>query len=208
MTRKSRTFLGTVMTILVVAVLYASNLLPAQEPNWSPAKVTSTVPVSISTSTIHVTSTMPLIVVTSTNAVVRRVVDGDTIIVVYDGKEEEVKVRLLGVNTPESVDPRRGVQCFGEEASKYLKQLVEGKRVRLEEDPAADERDKYGRLLRNVVTEAGGDVNALLIQDGYANAYVSFPQNKQRKADLKRFEAKAKGEQKGLWNPQTCNGQK
>ena len=207
MTRDSRKLLGTLFTMLVVAVLYKLDIFPVQEPMSSPTQATSTVSAPVATSTAVVTSTMPLVTVTSTNAVVRRVVDGDTIVAVYDGKEEEVKVRLLGVNTPESVDPRRGVQCFGKEASQYLQQLVEGKRVRLEEDPAADERDKYGRLLRNVITETGGDVNALLIQEGYANAYVSFPQNKERKAELKRFEAKAKAEQKGLWNPETCDGQ-
>lgn len=206
MTRDLRKFLGTVFAILIVAVLYEFNIFPAQESGGSLTAATSTVSDPVTTSTVDATSTGPLVNVTSTNALVTRVVDGDTLVAIYDGKVEEVKVRLLGVDTPESVDPRRGVQCFGKEASKYLQQLVEGKRVRLEEDPAADERDKYGRLLRNVITETGGDVNALLIQEGYANAYVSFPQNKERKAALKRFEAKAKAEQKGLWHPETCNG--
>ncbi len=147
-------------------------------------------------------------VTTTTNARVVRVVDGDTLVAVYDGKTDEVHVRLLGINTPESVDPRRTIQCFGKEASAYLRTLIEGKRVRLEDDPSADERDKYRRLLRNVITEDGKDVNALLVQEGYAYAYVSFPQNKQRKAQLKRLELEAKTAQRGLWNPTTCDGKK
>lgn len=128
--------------------------------------------------------------------------------VALDGSTEEFKIRLLGINTPESVDPRRPVQCFGKEASHYLQQWIEGRWVRLDPDPAADERDKYGRLLRNVVTEEGVDVNAKMVEEGYANAYVSFPQNKQRKAQLRRLEQEAKTAQRGLWNPSTCNGQK
>lgn len=138
------------------------------------------------------------------NAFVARVVDGDTIAADVDGTTDQVKVRFLGVNTPESVDPRRPVECFGKEASAFLKHLIEGKRVSLVSDPEADEVDKYGRLLRNVVMEDGTDVNAYLVEEGYAFAYTSFPQNAERKAELLRLEREAREAERGLWSPDTC----
>ncbi|MBM3204402.1 thermonuclease family protein [Candidatus Uhrbacteria bacterium] len=125
-----------------------------------------------------------------------------------DGQTTEEKVRLLGVNTPESVDPRRAVECFGKEASRFLQSLIEGKRVRLEPDLEADEIDKYGRLLRKVIGENGVDINAHLIEQGYAYAYVTFPMNKMRRTYLKNLQSKAEQTAVGLWNPSTCDGQK
>lgn len=139
------------------------------------------------------------------NAQVERVVDGDTIEVVFLSGEK-AKVRLLGVNTPESVDPRRPIECFGKEASQFLKGLAEGKRVELREDPKADTKDKYGRLLRDVYLEDGIDINATLVASGYAHAYLSFPLSGSRKAQLKELETQAKTSEAGLWNPQTCSG--
>jgi micrococcal nuclease len=147
----------------------------------------------------------PELAVTSTNALAIRAVDGDTIEVQLDGSVDKVKVRLLGVDTPESVDPRRPVECFGKEASKFTASLVDGKRIRLVADPKADEVDKYGRLLRNVILADGKDLNATLISEGYANAYLSFPLDKIRKAQLTVLEREAKEAQRGLWNPETCS---
>lgn len=142
--------------------------------------------------------------VIETNASVVRVVDGDTIVVRMDGQSQDVTVRLLGVNTPETVDPRRPVQCFGVEASSFMHAILDGRRVRLEGDPEADEYDKYGRLLRNVIGENGMDVNARLVQDGYAYAYINFPQNKRRKTELRHLEEEAREAKRGLWDPETC----
>lgn len=143
-----------------------------------------------------------------TNAVVTRVVDGDTIEARLDGQSDSSKIRLLGINTPESVDPRRAVQCFGKEASAFAKQLMEGKRITLKEDVQADDHDKYGRLLRNVLLEDGTDVNALLVKEGYAYAYISFPLNKQRKTEMRSLEQEARTAKRGLWSPETCDGMK
>ncbi len=140
---------------------------------------------------------------------VLRAVDGDTIEVKLETMKEAQKVRLLGINTPESVDPRRSVQCFGKEASKRMKDLIEGKQVLLIEDPKADDRDKYGRLLRSVVrVEDSLDVNATLVNQGYANAYLSFPLDVKRKARLRLLEQQAKEAGRGLWSPTTCAGKK
>jgi micrococcal nuclease len=142
-------------------------------------------------------------------AEVLRAVDGDTLDVKISMTGQEVKVRLLGINTPESVDPRRPVQCFGKEASKHMKELVEGKTVLLVEDLKADDRDKYGRWLRNVVRmEDQLDVNATLVDQGYANAYLSFPLDAKRKAQLRALEQQAKAAERGLWSPSTCEGKK
>ena len=79
---------------------------------------------------------------------VKNVVDGDTIEITRYGKSE--KVRLIGVDTPETLDPRKTVQCFGKEASDFSKSSLSQKVVRLEFDPNVGERDKYNRLLAYV----------------------------------------------------------
>ncbi|MBP9864543.1 thermonuclease family protein [Patescibacteria group bacterium] len=145
---------------------------------------------------------------TSTNAQIVRVVDGDTLDVRIDGQTTDQKIRLLGINTPEVVDPRKPVECFGKEASAYMHKLVDGKRVRLEGDPQADERDKYQRLLRNVFLADGTDVNALMVKEGHAYAYLSFPLSPSRKAELKRLQLDAQTAKVGLWSTGSCNGKK
>ncbi len=162
----------------------------------------SSVPTSATSSVVTATTQASKIL---TNATVVRVVDGDTIDVKLDTEPaKEYKVRLLGVNTPETVDPRRPVQCFGKQASDFTKHALNGKRIKLEADPQADERDKYDRLLRNVLLEDGTDFNALLIKDGYAQAYVSFPQNPARKVELRKLESEAKAAGAGMWAPGAC----
>ena len=75
---------------------------------------------------------------------VDRVVDGDTVVLMIDGKKE--KVRLIGVDTPETVKPNTPVQCYGLEASNALKSMLpKGTQVRVERDEEA--RDRYRRLL-------------------------------------------------------------
>ncbi len=145
--------------------------------------------------------------INQTNAVVVRVVDGDTLVAKFDSdSSQDQKVRLLGVNTPETVDPRREVECFGQEASSFAKVVLAGQRVRLEPDPEADEIDKYGRLLRNLYLEDGLDFNATLVARGFANAYLSFPLNEERKIQLRRLEKQAEQAGLGLWSDQACVG--
>lgn len=142
-----------------------------------------------------------------TNALVVRVVDGDTLVAKLDNEpSREQKVRLLGVDTPETVDPRRSVECFGQEASSFAKIVLTGQRIRLEADPEADEMDKYGRLLRNLYMKDGLDFNATLVVRGFANTYLSFPLNEERKVQLRRLEKQAKQDGAGLWSDQACAG--
>ncbi len=99
-----------------------------------------------------------------------RVVDGDTLIVEGVGR-----VRLIGVDTPESVDPRRPVQCFGREAAQFTRQLVAGRRVRLEYD--WPRQDAYGRTLAYVFLPDGTFVNAEIIRQGFGFAYLQVPRD-------------------------------
>jgi micrococcal nuclease len=128
-----------------------------------------------------------------TPATVTRVVDGDTIVVEISGRE--YKLRYIGVNTPEVVDPRRPVECFGQEARDYNEELVLGQTVGLEKD--VSETDQFGRLLRYVWL---GDemVNATLVREGYAQA-SAYPPDVKYQDVLSSLQSEAAGEGRGLW---------
>lgn len=128
------------------------------------------------------------------------VVDGDTIKVDYHGKT--TSVRLIGVNTPETVDPRKDVECFGEEASQFLRSLLEGKAVRLEPDISQSDRDKYDRLLRYIYLD-GEDVSLTIIQNGYGYEYTyNVPYQKQ--ARYRAAQTEAENGKRGLWADGVC----
>lgn len=132
-----------------------------------------------------------------------KVIDGDTLSVDIDGKIEVL--RLIGINTPETVDPRKTVECFGKEASAKAKELLTGKRVRLEADPTQGERDKYGRLLRYVFLEDGNFFNDAMIREGYAYEYTySAPYKYQDQ--FNEAEKEARDKKFGLWADDTCIG--
>lgn len=122
-----------------------------------------------------------------------RVVDGDTINVEINGKVEPI--RYIGIDTPETVDPRKPVQCFGVEASKKNKELVEGKMVRLEKD--ITDRDKYNRLLRYVWLD-DTLINQALVEQGYAKSY-SYPPDVKYQDKFVAAEKKAREDKLGLW---------
>ncbi len=126
---------------------------------------------------------------------VASVSDGDTIKVRIAGKAETV--RLIGIDTPETKDPRKPVQCFGKAASSEMQKLVAHKTVRLEADPTNANRDKYQRLLRYVYLPDGTLVNAYMIQNGYAFAYVLFPFTKME--EFRGYEKQARDANRGLW---------
>lgn len=131
------------------------------------------------------------------------VVDGDTLDVIFDGRRE--RVRLIGLNTPESVDPRRPVQCFGVEASGFTKSLALDQSVFLEFDNSQGERDQFDRLLGYVWLADGRLLNLELIGNGYAAQYTFNSPYRYR--DLFReAERNAKATEAGLWSPQTCDG--
>ncbi|HKJ35605.1 MAG TPA: thermonuclease family protein [Solirubrobacterales bacterium] len=127
-------------------------------------------------------------------AEVVRVVDGDTIAVNVNGRDE--RVRYIGVDTPETVQPGAPVDCFGPQASSFNKGLVEGETVRLEFD--RELRDRFGRLLAYVYV-GGTFVNAELIRGGYARTLEIEP-NTAEAERLARLESEAGGAGRGLWS--------
>jgi micrococcal nuclease len=136
---------------------------------------------------------------------VTKVTDGDTLHISMDGRDETV--RLIGINTPETVDPRRPVECFGKEASARMKEIAGGKIVRLEYDDSQSLRDTYDRLLAYVYLEDGQMINRKMVAEGYAYEYTYLtPYRYQREfRDLQRL---AQGAKRGLWAPDTCDGSK
>src|SRR3989344_1426445 len=128
---------------------------------------------------------------------VLKIVDGDTIQVDVRGNKETV--RLLGIDTPETVDPRKSVQCFGKSASDKMKALVGGKSVILVDEGTHGNRDKYKRLLRYVYLPDSVKtfVNGEMVKQGYAFSYRQYPTK-----NLDRFniwEKYAREHSLGLW---------
>jgi micrococcal nuclease len=175
--RRRRAVLGTVLAVLTV-------LITACRPD-SPA---AAIP-------------QPEGAVRPANAVVERVVDGDTIRVGLGGGHH--MVRLIGIDTPETVDQRRPVQCFGHEASAHTAELLPpGTPVQLVLD--AEPRDDYDRLLAYVYRAADGAfVNLDLASGGYADALRIAP-NTALAADIGAAVAAARAAGRGLWG--TCGG--
>lgn len=136
---------------------------------------------------------------------VLRVVDGDTIDVLID--EKTYRLRLIGMNTPETVDPRTKVECFGKEASNKAKELLSDNFVSLESDDSQGERDKYGRLLRYVFLSDGTNFNKFMIENGFAYEYTyDLPYKYQN--DFKNAQSYAMQNELGLWSNLTCSGNK
>lgn len=123
-----------------------------------------------------------------------RVVDGDTFVIKYNEKDE--KIRLIGVDTPESVHPNEEKNTeFGKEVSNFAKEMLSGKQVNLEFD--VEKRDKYGRLLAYVYLD-GQMYNKLLLQKGYAKL-ATYPPNVKYVDDFKVLQKEARKNKVGLW---------
>ena len=133
--------------------------------------------------------------------VVAEVIDGDTLTVDFGDRIETV--RLLGIDTPESVDPTRPIQCFGTEATTQLAGLVPpGTPVTIERD--ADPRDRYGRLLAYVFrTDDGLFVNHEMLRGGFADISIYEPNTAYRTLFTKSVVG-ARTAETGLWG--SCGG--
>ncbi len=130
-------------------------------------------------------------------AKVMKIVDGDTI-EIENGK----LVRYIGIDTPETKHPTKGVECFGKEASEKNRELALGKVIKLEKD--VSETDRYGRLLRYVylqeptATSPALFVNEYLVKEGYAQA-VTFPPDVKYADHFLQLQREARAQKKGLW---------
>lgn len=137
---------------------------------------------------------------------VTRVVDGDTIVVDVGGLWETI--RIIGIDTPETVDPRKPVQAFGQEASDYTKRVLSGKTVKLVADQGnahLGHRDRYGRLLAYVWV-GENFFNEAIIRDGYAHAYTKYPFRQDYMELFRAAEKGAREAERGLWGPSKTGG--
>jgi len=124
-----------------------------------------------------------------------RVVDGDTLVVRVEGREE--RVRLLGVDTPEMNHGNPPAEYFAKRATEFTRRLAERSDVVLLAEPGHEDRDRYGRLLRYVYLEDGALLNGEIIRQGYGFAYTRFPFA--RMEEFRRFEREARETGRGLW---------
>lgn len=135
---------------------------------------------------------------------VQRVVDGDTIVVDFSTGERE-RVRLIGVDTPETVHPKKPVEYYGKEASDFTKRELAGKKVWLQMDVQV--RDRYRRALGYVWMEAPeegesavrrGMFNARLLLEGYGQVMTIQPNSRYAEMFV-GFQREAREQNKGLW---------
>jgi micrococcal nuclease len=127
-----------------------------------------------------------------------KVVDGDTLdIDIPDTNYSHTRIRLWGVDTPETKDPRTGPMYFGKEASEYASKLALGKQVTIYLEKEKNSRDKYRRLLAYVQLPDSNFLNEELLSEGYAYADLRFKHGLYNK--YKQLEALARSQKKGLW---------
>ena len=168
-----------VVSVVAILLLCSSGVFCADSAQWSAPKI----PVKdFSKATAYT---------------VERVVDGDTVVLKIDGKS--VKVRLVGVDTPETVHPNKPVQRYGKEASRFLSNLLKSEKVYIEWKP--DEKtDKYGRALLYLWRAPDGlFVNLEIVRQGYGHAYTRFPFKHMEL--FRHYEGKAREAKRGLWLP-------
>ena len=128
----------------------------------------------------------------------KRVIDGDTLLVAGVDPREAVLVRLTGIDAPETGDGRTVRECFGPEARRWLSgEVPRGSRVRLVFD--VGERDRFGRLLAYVYRADGTFLNAALVESGYARTMTIRP-NVRHAEELRALERRARAEGRGLWS--------
>ena len=134
---------------------------------------------------------------------VAKVIDGDTIDVVMDAAL--TRIRIIGLDTPEIVDPRKPVQCFAREASDEGHKLLDSQYVRLEYDASQDTYDKYGRTLAYVFLLNGTNYEKFMIENGFGHEYTyRLPYKYQ--AEFKAAEQEAQAAKRGLWADGVCLG--
>lgn len=131
---------------------------------------------------------------------VTRVVDGDTVRVLIEGRD--TPVRLIGIDTPETVAPNRPVECAGPEASVYAEQLMSGQDVYLELDATQGAYDKYDRILAYVWRDDDLMVNLAMLNAGLAEEYTYDDAYKYQQI-FQSAEQEAKDDLRGLWG-QIC----
>lgn len=127
---------------------------------------------------------------------IEKVVDGDTVIIQRDGKS--VPVRLIGVDTPETMHPQKSAEAFGQEASAFARNLLLGESVYLRDDEGKERNDGYGHLLAYLYRAPDGlFVNLEIVRQGYGRTLTRFPF--QHMELFQHYERQAHKAAKGLW---------
>jgi len=198
-----RPWRSTRLGIALLALAMASSGCGGAPPPPPPAGSSSTV---ASTSTVAgAASPVASLVPGGTPATVIRVVDGDTIHARVDGADE--KVRIIGLDSPETNKPATPVECFARQATAAAKNLLSpGDPITLQPDPTQDERDRFGRLLAHVVLANGTLFAEQMIEGGWAIHYVYDGVPSMYAPRLQAAEDRPKAAQRGLWSPSTCGG--
>lgn len=188
MNKKIQGFL--VLMFLLLSILFLTNFVVHEVP--VPKLPSRAEKIIIDTSTF-----VSIVPEHMEKARVKKVVDGDTIEL-----ETGQKVRYIGIDTPETKHPTKGIQCFGKEASEMNRKLVEGKEIYLTKD--VSETDRYKRLLRYVYlpdptgTNEALFVNKYLVEEGYAYS-LTYPPDVKYSVLFSELQKKAHEENKGLW---------
>ncbi|OMC40019.1 nuclease [Mycobacterium sp. GA-1841] len=139
-----------------------------------------------------------------TTADVLRVVDGDTIDI-RDDVRGRLRVRILGIDTPETKKPGYTVGCWGPEATEFARSNLVGQRVALQPDPTQDRTDRYGRTLAYLVRADGWDYSVEAARAGMAHAYIYDGHPVTRYGAIAAAEHEAQQALRGLWGP-PCHG--
>ncbi|WP_260451332.1 thermonuclease family protein [Listeria booriae] len=127
-----------------------------------------------------------------------RVIDGDTLSIKFEGDSTSKKLRLLLVDTPESVKPGVAVQPYAKEASNYMKTLMQGAKLQLEYDEGGA-TDKYGRILAYLYAD-GKNVNEIMVRKGFARVAYIYKPNTRYVKQLQEAQSKAKQEKLNIWS--------
>ena len=185
----TKLLIGLSIGILLIGLgLFGFGLKPQSipQPQSSPTPLVENTPQATFSAVVNIEGE---------KALVTKVVDGDTI-----DLDTGQAVRLIGIDTPETVDPRRPVGCFGKEASNETKSLVSGRQVILQKD--VSEKDKYDRLLRYVFLPLDNGqllfVNDYLVREGYAKV-LTYPPDVKYNEQFRQAELEARSAKKGLW---------
>jgi endonuclease YncB( thermonuclease family) len=161
-------------------------------------------PCPCSYSTSPTTPTTPAVPpsATSLSATITRVIEGDTVVArLADGNE--ITVRLIGIDTPETLRPGVSVECGGEQANEEMRRLVEGQQVTLVSDPSQDAADRFGRSLFYVDRSDGVDLGEAMLRAGWANVFV-FEQEFERLPRYRTARNDARDAGDGVWG--RCDG--
>lgn len=183
--------ISLVFGALVLLITFEESGISLESPPTTTS--TTSAPLAGTTTSISTDETPEIRVV--------RVVDGDTIVLYIEGKD--TRVRLIGLDTPETVDPREKLECFGEAASQKARVMLEGRFVRLEEDASQGKYDKYGRLLAYVYLPDDTLFNEYMIREGYGHEYTyRIPYKYQ--TQFQTAERDARENKRGLWADEAC----